>query len=91
MGWEHGRHMKESKIFLLNIHVGSGIWLSCVPCFPESLRSSDFFLLTLFIEHTLGSNLHFYLNNIDQNLEYLRRFIEQKITKRKKERYGLEE
>ncbi|MXQ81843.1 hypothetical protein E5288_WYG004854 [Bos mutus] len=37
-------------------------------------------------EYTLGSKLHFYLNNIDQNLEYLRRFIEQKITKRKKEK-----
>lgn len=36
-------------------------------------------------EYTLASKLHFYLNNIDQTLEYLRRFIEQKITKRKKQ------
>nr|XP_020731440.1 carbonic anhydrase 6 [Odocoileus virginianus texanus] len=38
-------------------------------------------------EYTLGSKLHFYLNNIDKNLEYLRRFIEQQITKRKRQGY----
>lgn len=88
MGWEHGGRMKESKILFLSMHVGNGVWWSWVPCFHESLQSSDFFLLILlFIEYTLGSKLHFYLNNIDKNLEYLRRFIEQQITKRKRQGY----
>lgn len=85
MGWVHGGHSKESNILSLRAHVRNGGWLSHSLCFHD-LQNFDLFLLTLlFIEYHLGAELQFYLRKIDRDVEYVRKYIEQKKAKRKSE------
>ena len=83
MGWEHAGILRNLKSFP-PVQVW-GIVSGCPTfCFHEDHQSLDLPVLTLlFIAYNLGSEFQFYVNKLNNKLEYLRRLLEKTKVEKK--------